>query len=70
MYHLDPDLMLNKPLAWLKVTLRAAAERLGLAKGMSFADEERADRITAAGGFEKLFAHPDGIDAALAEIGV
>lgn len=62
--------MLNKPLAWLKVTLRAAAERLGVAKGMSFADEERADRITAAGGIDALMNHPDGLDAALAKLGI
>lgn len=69
-YKQDPDLMLDKPLAWLRISLRAAAERLGVAKGMSFAEEDRADRITAAGGMDALFKHPGGLDAALAELGL
>jgi hypothetical protein len=45
LYHQDPDAMLDKPLNWLRVTLRAAAERLGEAIGLSYADEERLDGL-------------------------
>lgn len=62
--------MLDKPLDWLRVTARAAAERQGVAKGMSYAEEDRFDRLTAAGGMDALFAHPGGLDAALAELGL
>lgn len=52
--------MLDKPLDWLRVTARAAAERLGVAKGLSYADEDRLDALD---------NHPGGLDAAIAELG-
>lgn len=62
--------MLNKSLAWLRLMSRAAAERLGVAKGLTLADEERMASYDAAGGIDKILNHPDGIDAGLKAAGL